>query len=245
MPISDHIFVQSEQMKKDVIAMGISASKLTSVPMGVSLSRFEPYRRKAVEENSSMGPSIVYLGTLQRARKMEFMLRVMKIVLQQNQEAILYFVGDGDGIEDRKYLENYAEKLGIKDSLVITGFLPQDEAMKYVRQAAVCVSPFYPTPVLNSTSPTKLVEYMAMEKAVVASDHPEQRRIIEQSQAGLCVPYREDDFAEAILDLLRSPHKRDEMGQRGRRYVEEYRDYKRIADRLEEKYYQLLDEASV
>ncbi len=42
--------------------------------------------------------------------------------------------------------------------------------------------------ILRAASPTKLVEYMAMGKAVVANDHPEQKRVIEESGAGYCVP---------------------------------------------------------
>ena len=39
LPAAYHIFVQSEQMKRDMFDMGISEEKITSVPMGVSLSK--------------------------------------------------------------------------------------------------------------------------------------------------------------------------------------------------------------
>ena len=100
-------------------------------------------------------------------------------------------------------------------------------------EADVCASPFYPTPVLRSTSPTKLVEYLALGKAVVANDHPEQRRVIEESGAGLCVPYDEERFADAIVTLLEDPDARRSMGERGRRYALERRSYGVIADVVE------------
>jgi glycosyltransferase involved in cell wall biosynthesis len=111
--------------------------------------------------------------------------------------------------------------------------LPQEQALRYVLEADVCVSPFYPTPILNSTSPTKLIEYMAMGKAVVANDHPEQRLVIEQSGAGFCVPYQENAFAEATLRLLRQPELARAMGQRGREYAVRHRAYGIIADLVE------------
>ena len=98
--------------------------------------------------------------------------------------ARLYVVGRGDDPEDETFLESEAARLGLQSSVVFVGQLPQAQALRYVREADVCVSPFYPTPVLRSTSPTKLVEYMAMGKAVVANDHPEQKRVIEESGAG-------------------------------------------------------------
>jgi glycosyltransferase involved in cell wall biosynthesis len=74
---------------------------------------------------------------------------------------------------------------------------------------------------------------MAMAKAVVANDHPEQMRVIEASGAGYCVAYEEQAFAAAIVRLLQNPETAQLMGQRGRRYAIEHRDYKTIADIVE------------
>jgi glycosyltransferase involved in cell wall biosynthesis len=102
-----------------------------------------------------------------------------------------------------------------------------------VAQADVCLSPLYPTPILNAGSPTKLIEYMGMGKAVVANDHPEQKLVLAQSGGGLCVPYDEDAFAEAVLYLLDRPQVAADMGRRGRAYVELHRDYEVIATQVE------------
>jgi glycosyltransferase involved in cell wall biosynthesis len=88
--------------------------------------------------------------------------------------------------------------------------------------------------VLNAGSPTKLIEYMALGKAVVANDQPEQRQVIAESQAGLCVPWDETAFAAAAVRLLRDPALCAEMGLRGRRYVERVRDYRAIASGVDE-----------
>ena len=79
-----------------------------------------------------------------------------------------------------------------------------------------------------------------MEKPVVANDHPDQKQIIDESQAGFCVPYNEDAFAWAILKLLKKPERIREIGKQGKEYVLKVRDYRKIADSLEEKYYTLL-----
>lgn len=242
MPAAYHVFVQSEQMKKDVMKMGISSEKLTPVPMGVSLSEFDSTNEKENQDaeikNNENLKSVVYLGTLEQSRGIDFLVRVLDIVLKKQPDTILYLVG-GDREEDMAVLKQEASRLGIADSLIITGFLPREEAMKYVNDADVCVSPFRPSKILNSASPTKLVEYMAMGKAVVANDHPEQKYVIEQSKAGICVPYKEDAFASAILALLDNVPESQAMGKRGRKYVEEHRDYKIIADKLENKYFEI------
>jgi glycosyltransferase involved in cell wall biosynthesis len=127
----------------------------------------------------------------------------------------------------------------VSDSVIFTGYLPQREALRYVDAAEVCLSPFFPTPILNSTSPTKLIEYMAMTKPVVANDHPEQRLVISESGGGICVAYEEGKFAEAIVALLRDPELAREMGQKGRQYVAEKRTYSKLADVVEAKYLEM------
>jgi len=77
------------------------------------------------------------------------------------------------------------------------------------------------------------VEYMALGKAVVANDHPEQKRLIEASGGGLCVAYDEHAFADAIVILLQNPQTAQLMGERGRRYAIEHRSYGVIADAVE------------
>ena len=38
-PLASHLFVQSEQMKRDFVARGVAPDKMTVVPMGVDLHR--------------------------------------------------------------------------------------------------------------------------------------------------------------------------------------------------------------
>nr|WP_320016111.1 glycosyltransferase family 4 protein [uncultured Desulfobacter sp.] len=242
MPETDHIFVQSEQMKLDVSVHGIPPWKLTPVPMGVEINRipFQGYTKMDLKKVKST--RVVYLGTLSKVRKMDFLIRVFSLVIKQRPDALLYLVGSGDDPSDEQSLIAEAKKFGILKSVIMTGFLPMDKAWEYVREAVVCVSPIYPSFILDMGSPTKLIEYMAMGKAVVANDNPEQRRVIQESGAGLCVPYDEKRFADAIVILLNNPEKAFDMGVKGRKYVEENRSYSAIADLVEKQLYKIKEE---
>jgi glycosyltransferase involved in cell wall biosynthesis len=233
LPGADHVFVQSEQMRRDIAREGIPLDKMTAVPMGIDARTFAGFRSPAAPVIDPAEPSILYLGTLNKVRRLDFLVRVLELVRKKVDGAKLYIVGRGDDPTDEQLLAAEVARLGLEASVVFVGQLPQPKALEYVRDAAVCLSPFFPTPILNSTSPTKLVEYMAMGKAVVANDHPEQRLVIEHSGAGLCVPWNEDAFANAIVDLLRSPARRRELGERGREYALRHRTYAVIADAVE------------
>lgn len=238
-PKADHIYVQSMQMKKDFAEEGVPLEKMTAIPMGVSIDAFpnEPSSNASPAENDCN--KIVYLGTLNQSRKMDFLVRAFALVIKEIPNSILYMVGGGDKEDDIQVLKQECERLDIMDKVIFTGFQEREKAFEFVEMSNVCVSPFYPTAILNSTSPTKIVEYMAMKKPIVANDHPEQKLIIEQSKAGICVPYSENEFALAIIDLLNNPEKAKEMGLLGRQYVEQNRSYHIIAKLVEKTYYEI------
>jgi glycosyltransferase involved in cell wall biosynthesis len=234
LPAADHVFVQSEQMREDIAAEGIAADKMTVIPMGIdaAMTRLPDLSKHRTLMPDGL-PCLLYLGTLDKVRRMDFLIRVFALVRKSVPAARLYIVGRGVDATDEKLLENEAGRLGLLSSIVFVGQLPQADALRYVQEADVCASPFYPTPILRSASPTKLVEYMAMGKPVVANDQPEQRRVLEASGGGYCVPYDEHAFAGAIVKLLRDPQTAELMGRRGRGYVLEHRAYAAIADEVD------------
>jgi glycosyltransferase involved in cell wall biosynthesis len=238
LPAADHIFVQSEQMKQDISREGVPLSKMTPIPGSLSLSDV-PYENFDVCTKSIKSESekhIVYLGTLLRTRRLDFIIRAHAKVIERHPNAKLLLVGKGEMPEDEQFLVNEANRLGVRNSIIFTGYLSMKKAWELIRNADVCLSPYYPTPILNSTSPTKLIEYMAMGKAVVGNDHPEQSLVVSESSAGLCVSWSEDAFADAINTLLNDPVLAKKMGARGRLYVEQYRTNKVMAEIIEGKY---------
>ncbi len=240
LPRADLVFVQSEQMRRDVAAEGIPAARIVAVPMGVAPEVLERAAALRPPQELRPGPKLLYLGTMLRVRRIDFVIRVFARVIQAVPDAVLYMVGGSDDAEDMALLHREAERLGVHGRVVFTGNLPQAEAFRYVCGADVCLSPFYPTPILNSTSPTKLIEYLAHGRPVVANDHPEQRQVITESGGGLCVPYDEEAFAQAAITLLQDRQRSRVMGERGRRYVMEHRSYPTIAARVDEQYRRLL-----
>jgi glycosyltransferase involved in cell wall biosynthesis len=242
LPAADHVFVQSEEMRQDVAAKGIPLHKLTAIPMGVSvamctakdLSRSRKILPAAV-------PCVIYLGALNKVRRLDFLIRAFALVRTIAPSARLYIVGRGDDPSDEALLTKEAARLNLGSAVVFVGQLPQPEALQYAQEADICVSPLYPTPVLRVASPTKLVEYMALGKAVVANDHPEQKRVIDASGAGYCVPYDEQAFADAVVNLLQDPNGARAMGQRGRQFVLEHRAYGVIADAVEKQLWTIVN----
>lgn len=238
MRVADHVFVQSDQMLQDIAGYGLSPTKMTPVPMGVP-PRLLGWPGSKPSQGIQAG-KIVYVGTLARVRRMGVIIEAFRLVRQRNPNAHLVMVGDGMTPDERAELEMLAQRFGLTEAVTFTGFVPMEEAWNHAASAEVCLSPFYPTFVLRSTSPTKLVEYMALGRPVVANDHPEQAAILAESGAGLCVSWGVESFADAILELLEHPEKARAMGARGPGWVAANRTYDKLAAQVHASYLVLL-----
>lgn len=231
---ADHVFVQSERMQRDMIERGVEAKKMTPVPMGVDLEFME------MEEITPAGDPrfenrrvLVYLGTLDPPRHIEILFDMLARVRQEVPSALLVLVGDTEDDHHRRWLKRQAEKAGVSEHIVWTGWLPMREGWRYVRAAEVGLSPFPRGFLLDSASPTKVPEYFALGVPVVCNDNPDQQAIVEASGVGRCVRYSGEDFAWAVLDLLSTKESdRQRRAVAGRDYIRTHRSYDRIAERV-------------
>jgi len=231
MPHADFVVVQSEQMTTDVAAQGVDPAKMYPVPMGIDPARFAPI----IPKPPSPYPGrrvIAYLGVCSRIRRIEFLLDVVAKVRQADPSVMLLLVGGAEEEQDEVWLREQIAQRGLEADVVLTGWLPPQEVQARMACAEVALALMAPDPLLNSTSPTKLVEYLAMGLPVVANEHPEQKLVIDHSGAGLCTPFDAGLFADAVTRLLAEPDTRAAMAERGPAYAVRERAYSVIAQNL-------------
>ena len=227
---SDHVFVQSEKMLEDVARQGIPKFKMTPVLMGADLEEMSISRIEPAQDQRLKGRRVIlYLGTLQRMRRIDFLFEVLVRVKQQLPAVLLVLAGDSVERSDLEWLHERAKSIGVADDVIWTGWLPKEEGWRFVRASEVGLSPFRPSFELDSCSPTKAVEYLALGVPTVGNDQPDQARVIRDSGAGHCVPYSVDAFAHAIIALLKDPQNAKRMGAGGPPYVAAHRSYEVIA----------------
>lgn len=233
LPRADHVFVQSIQMQRDLEKQGIPVSLMTPVPMGVDTEIASQQGIHATDDQLLIGKRVVvYLGTLDPIRQIEVLFDMLAIARLTIPDILLILVGDTEDVKYRDVLRQEANRIGVSDHIIWTGWLPVSKAWSYVRTAEIGLSPIPRGYLLDMGSPTKAVEYMALGLPVVANDNPDQAQVIEESGAGICVPLQGDAFAKAVIDLLCSPEIMREMGAKGRQYVSDNRDYDMIARKV-------------
>ncbi len=239
LPLADHVFVQSERMREDVVQQGISYDKMTPVPMGIRSDQVG--KIEDAHKPNTDAPLLLYLGIILQLRQSQILVQVLQQVRLRYPNARLLYVGDGQLPSDRRAVEDEAVRLGLSSAVTVTGFLSMEEAWKLVKQADICFSPFYPIPVLLSTSPTKLIEYMAMAKCIVANEHPEQCSVMKESGVGRCIQWDVQAFANEVCYLLDEPERAREMASKGPNWVRANRTYDVIADKVDLQYRKLLE----
>lgn len=243
-PTADHVFVQSDQMKEDLIKRGIHPQKMTPVPMGVDTDTLQNIDIRPTDDSRLDGKRVlVYLGILEYARKINILFEALAIVKQQIPNILLVLVGDTYHDSDREWLKSKANEAGVNDQLVWTGWLPMQEGWRYVRAAELGFSPIPRGFLLDCGSPTKVPEYLALGVPVVCNDNPDQEQVIKESGAGLCVPYTAENFAKAIIKILcLDKAERNKMQVQGKDYVNHFRSYQKIGGDVANAYKHLLTE---
>jgi glycosyltransferase involved in cell wall biosynthesis len=114
------------------------------------------------------------------------------------------------------------EEGGVSDLTVFTGRTRQDEGPVHLAAADILVSPHVPnadgTPFFGS--PTKLFEYMAMGRAIVASDLYQIGDVLEHGRtAWLVSPGDADELAEGLRAVIEDASLRHRLAASARREV--------------------------
>jgi colanic acid biosynthesis glycosyl transferase WcaI len=191
---------------------GRPAEQVVLVPHGVDPGRFprdsgaEPVPRR-----------VVYCGTIGMGHAVGTLIEAARMLEEAGERHELLIVGDG---AERAELQARASRLGLK-RVSFAGRLPREELPALLATAEVTVATQRNLPLLADALSTKVLEYMAAARPVVAAASGWTAEVIEDAQAGVtCPPEQPRALAEAIAGLTADPGRARTMGLNGRRYVE-------------------------
>jgi glycosyltransferase involved in cell wall biosynthesis len=226
LPGARHMFVQSDAMADWLAAKGFDRARMTAVPMGVDAALFDRAQVEPVSDARLDGRRVVlYLGRIARARRSEFLLDVVAILRETMPDVLLVIAGDAPSDDEMAWMRREIGARGLDHHVLLTGWLPQRTALGYAVRAEVGLSPIPRGTLYDVSSPTKLVEYLALGIPSVANDIPDQQLVVEESGAGLCVPMEAAAFADATLGLLNNRALAEAFAMRGPAYVKSHRTY--------------------
>ena len=242
LPLCDHVIVQSKRMRERVGFRGIAKAKMTPIPMGVSTERYNVASIKPAEDpRLTAKKSMAYMCADVLGLTARLTFEALAALVADGHDTVLVIIGSVSTFERQK-LASQLEELGLSDRVIFTGRLPLAEALGWVKRVDVCLSPFEMDRAQQVATPTKLVEYLAMGRPVVATVHYDQSEVVNRSGAGIVTAFSGEAMAEGIARLFDDPEKAEAMGARGPAWVKANRDYARLADTVEQVYADLLGE---
>lgn len=241
LPGARHIFVQSEAMADWMASQGFERRRMTAVPMGVDANLFDRDRVEPVIDPRLDGRRVIlYLGRIAQARRSDFLLDVAEQLKDEFPDLLLVMAGDAASNDEMAWMRAEIARRGIDEHVLLTGWLPQRTALGYAVRAEVGLSPIPRSTLFDVSSPTKLVEYLALGIPSVANDIPDQQLVIDESRAGLCAPMEAGPFAAAVRRLLQDKALAAELAKRGPAYVRSHRTYAILGRIVAETYTKIL-----
>ncbi|MCW4010265.1 MAG: glycosyltransferase family 4 protein [Candidatus Bathyarchaeota archaeon] len=204
---------------------GIKEDKIRVIHNGVDTTKFQPAvdKRKAKKE-MGLNPdelAIVSVGRLYARKGLFTLIESMPAVVKRFPKAKFVISGKGQSDEMRKLIA-HAERLGIRSSIVFTGYTP-DEKLPTLYQAAdvFAFSTFY------EHHPFAVLEALSTGLPVVTTNVggiPET--IVDGKNGFMCQPFNAEQFSSRILYLLEHPAAAQEMGRLARKTIEEQLDWR-------------------
>jgi len=238
----DLIVAISHEIKQDIMRHGIMG-KITVVPEGVQVSRFIYVPKedtdsliKRYKADSSI--LITYVGTLDRLRNLQVLIKAFSIVASKKNNVKLMLVGDGD---DAIFLKTLADRLGILQKVIFTGWVNPKDIPKIITASDICISIVPPFSFYKASCPIKIHEYLAAGKPIVANEEiPEHTKVISESKGGILTTYDCEAIASAIIKIIDNQQEALKMSENGRKWIITNRSYDILVRHIEKMCLELL-----
>jgi glycosyltransferase involved in cell wall biosynthesis len=161
---------------------------------------------------------LCYVGALNPQDGVDYLLRSLwELVYKLNRKDFYCVImGTGDSLED---LRGFARDLKLEGYVELTGFVSEEDLMRNLSAADICVDPDPSSPLNDVSTWIKIMEYMALGKPIVTYDLKETRWSA-QDAALYIKPNNETEFAEGIAKLMDRPDLRAKMGEFGKQRVQ-------------------------
>lgn len=194
-------------------------------PMGVDLEQYEglPDPAEARAKLQLVGGTTVgYTGHLYEGRGLELMVDLAR---RNSGVSFLWVGGEPEAV---KRWESRLSNLGI-ENIELIGFVPNERLPFYLAACNILLMP-YERHIAGSSggdtamfaSPMKAFEYMASGRAILTSDLPVLREVLDEEIAVLLAPEDIEGWDQALKELIGDPDHRARLGKNARARVDQF-----------------------
>jgi glycosyltransferase involved in cell wall biosynthesis len=232
---ANRVIVVSEVQRDELVRGGVPASKVVVNPNAVDPRVFRPEAGGAdVRRRLGLGSEVVigFSGTFGEWHGIPTLAAALPLVLDARPHARWLLIGDGPL---RGIIENVVKSHGLDERVQRVGMVRHAEMPAYLAACDILVSPhgrqadggeFF-------GSPTKLFEYMASGRPIVASAVGQIAEVLADDGSALLVaPNDAEALAAAVIRLIDDACLRARLGQAARLAAEQHHTWRQNAERV-------------
>ena len=154
---------------------------------------------------------IGYVGVIGEQEGLNLLLESAQYIVSKRNDVQFAIVGDGTELHKIKEI---TREMNLQSFVDFHGRVDDKTMVEILNSSDVCVNPDRPTEMNNLSTMNKIMEYMALKKAIVQFSLKEGK--LSAQEASLYAKNTEtEDFAKKIMWLLDNPGERIKMGEFG------------------------------
>jgi len=221
------VVVISESLRQRALFLGCPEDKIAVKPSGVDVDYFDVdhFPTDPTREKLGLGCDefiVGFVGRLVPLKGLTYLLHAAKKIKKEIPKLHILLVGEGP---QKAFILETAKILQVP--ITITGWV--DDPRPYYS-----VMDVFALPSLSEGLPNVVLEAMAMEKPIIATDVGGNRDLVEDGLNGYLVPPRNVDLlAQRVLTLYERDGSRVSMGSANRKKVQKSFTWDRAVDRTE------------
>jgi glycosyltransferase involved in cell wall biosynthesis len=197
------------------------------VSAGVDLDRFV-FKRKNVE-NKNGKFRILYIGAFSPAYDFDQVMKAAELLASFSD---VEFVVQGGG-ELADALTSKVRMMMLRNVKIVEKIVRREEVAGILGDADVLLLPLSGVGSIELGISSKLYEYQASGKPILCCSSGQPARYISETKSGVVVdPGDYKTLAKSVLYLKENPSVAEELGESGRRYVENHMSIQKIGQRM-------------
>jgi glycosyltransferase involved in cell wall biosynthesis len=218
--------VISTALRARAIGLGVAADTIAQIPNGCDVDRVVPLPKARCRHTLGLpadAPVVGYLGVLTRSDA-TLLFETFRQIRRARPDCRLLLVG------------NHKASPPPIEGLIETGFVPFDRMIEWLGACDVLLLPLKDTISSRGRWPSKVNDYLAAGRPVVASAVGDIATLFGRHAIGRAVADTPDALTAATVALLENPAELDQLGATARSVAETELSWSRLTDDLEAHY---------
>ena len=213
------IAVSPEFIETLALRLPLEKDKLVLVPNTIRKTFFEDYIvNETIIKKYKSNFVILYLGDTHLRRGIQTAIAALLTLKDTIPEIKLVIVGKNT---TDIILRKQVKDLQLEQFVDFEGWQNVSLFQSYILASEICISPLHRNLQHDVAYANKIFQYMSLAKPLLVSDAIAQKKLVEKVACGLVHKERDSkDFSNKVLALYKSKPLRMELGESGRKFIQ-------------------------